>query len=148
MQKGITIGRKFPHLAARIREVTAEDDLIWVWGFAPEIYVSAERACATRFINCNYLVGLVPWVNVAPEVDTSAESLPDSWNKLKADLAATPPVIIVDASVANYQFWGKYPLSSRPALEKYVLRNYTDFGDYDRFKLYLRKDVLQSTLVK
>ena len=139
MRRGISIGKDYPQLIYKIQEVTKPDELIWIWGFAPEIYVLAKRDCATRFINCNYLVGLIPWVNVAPELDTSAESVPDSWNKLRADLAKSPPVVIVDASVAKYQFWGKYPLSSRPALNKYVQRNYTDLGVYDGFKLYLKK---------
>jgi hypothetical protein len=139
MQKGISMGDKFPRLVSKIEEISSTDDQIWVWGFAPEIYVSAKRDCANRFINCNYLVGLIPWVNVSPQIDTSSESVPNSWNLLKADLRRNPPELIIDVSVANYQFWGRYQLSTRPALDSFVKRNYSSIGLYDNFMLYKLK---------
>ena len=139
MQKGIKMGNKFPSLVDKIQENTSSDNQIWVWGFAPEIYLSSKRDCANRFINCNYLVGLIPWVNVSPETDTSSESLPNSWNLLKQDLRKNPPDLIIDVSVADYQFWGKYPLSSRPALYNYVMNNYVPLGNFNNFMLYIKK---------
>ena len=139
LQKGVRMGNKFPHLIDKIHDNSSTSDQIWVWGFAPEIYVSARRDCANRFINCNYLVGLIPWVNVSPQIDTSSESVLNSLNLLKADMQNNLPELIVDVSVADYQFWGKYPLSSRPALEYFIKSNYIAIGVYNSFMLYKKK---------
>lgn len=140
VQNDIKIGHKFTKLAKKIQEVTKPTDKIWVWGFAPEIYVDCERDCSSRFINCNYLVGLIPWVNVDPTEDTSDLTIPGSWGKLREDMTANPPIVIVDAAAANYQFWGKYPLTTRPTLKKYIDSNYRNIGSYDKFDVYLKNE--------
>ncbi len=143
-QNDINVGHKFTKLAKKIQEITKPNDKIWVWGFAPEIYLDCQRDCSSRFINCNYLVGLIPWVNVDPEVDTSDLAIPGSWQKLRDDLTSDPPVVIVDAAAANYQFWGKYPLSTRPTLKKFINGNYQNLGSFNKFHLYLRNDAITS----
>ena len=57
-------------------------------------------------------------------------------------MIANPPVAIVDAAVANYQFWGKYPMSGRPELRKFVDANYRDIGNFDGFQVYLNNEAL------
>jgi hypothetical protein len=140
VQNNIKVGHKFTKLAKKIQEVTNPKDKIWVWGFAPEIYIDSKRDCSSRFINCNYLVGLIPWVNVDPAEDTSDLAVPGSWTKLREDLTSDPPMVIVDAAAANYQFWGKYPLTTRPTLKRFIESNYRRLGEFDKFHLYLRFD--------
>ncbi|MBZ0265681.1 glycosyltransferase family 39 protein [bacterium] len=140
-QSGMKIRPPFPQLIAAVQKVTEPEEKSWVWGFAPEIYVYAERDCASRFINANYLVGLVPWVNAAPDIDTSPMIIPESWNMLMSDLQKTPPALIIDAASAGYQFWGKYPISNYRQLYRYIEKHYADAGSYDEFKIYLRRDV-------
>ncbi len=132
---------KFPDLTFKIRELTRPDEKIWVWGFAPEIYTLAHRDCSSRFINTNYLVGLVPWVNAAPNVDTTPYIIPGSWELLGLDLENIPPTMIVDAAEANYQFWGKYPMQGNKNLINFVNSRYLYLGKFDKFGLYVRNDI-------
>lgn len=134
-------GPTFPKLIREIRELALPAENIWIWGFAPEIYLWSRRDCSSRFINDNYLVGLVPWVNAAPGVDTTPWIIPGSWPLLQKDLTSNPPALIVDAAAAGYQFWGKYPLRGQRQLEAFIRRAYLDAGSYDGFRLYLRRDL-------
>jgi len=146
--KKVESKERLSEISSKLQEVTQPDQTIWVWGFAPEIYLASKRDPSSRFINCNYLVGLIPWVNTAPNLDTSPSSVPGSWDLLKMDLTQNPPATIVDVSVTDYQFWGKYPLSSRPALYSFVQQNYISIGTFDDFCLYLRRDLAEKRGIK
>ncbi len=138
---GGIIAQPFPHLVQAVQQTVQPNEKIWVWGFAPELYVHTQRDCASRFINCNYLVGLVPWVNAAPDIDTTPLIVPGSWEALREDLMREPPSAIIDASASNYQFWGKYPLNGHEALRNFVQQGYVDVGMFDGFRLHLRNDI-------
>lgn len=139
LQRDIKPGNKFVKLTRQVQSLTGEDDMIWVWGFAPEVYIGCRRDCANRFINCHYLVGLIPWENIDPEKDTSAQIFPGSWELLKLDLNNQPPQVIIDCSTSNYQFFGKYPPRKFPGLHKYITENYLDTGVYDGFRVYQKR---------
>ncbi|MDP8207278.1 MAG: hypothetical protein P9L92_11485 [Candidatus Electryonea clarkiae] len=141
--QGGHLRQRFSDLTSKIREVTRTDEKIWVWGFAPEIYMLARRDCSSRFINANYLVGLIPWINAAPHIDTTPFIIDGSWQLLAEDLKNNPPAAIVDAAVANYQFWGKYQMHGNKDLDNFVQSKYQNLGTFNKFRLYLRRDIAE-----
>ena len=69
--------------AARyVREHSASEDRVFVWGMRPHVLVYADRILATRFTTSTFLTGLVPWERVAPFEDTSRWIVPGAWDRL------------------------------------------------------------------
>lgn len=109
--------------ATYIKERTQPEDYLFVWGFATEFYVYAQRRPATRFVYCNMLTGLIPWENyTAPSTDYAI--IPGSWDQCMADLAQHPPVYVLDTSPADHHLYGKYPIDQYPRLATWLHQHY------------------------
>ena len=127
---GLTLWTERPAPPARarlleaIRERTAAEDSIFVWGYFPELYVLAPRRPASRYSNTNYLTGMLSWENHLPGVDTSAHVVPGAWDVLMAELDASRPPLIVDTAVGDHCFYAKYPIASFPRLQEFLDRHY------------------------
>ncbi|MEM7367521.1 MAG: glycosyltransferase family 39 protein [Bacteroidota bacterium] len=104
---------EFEAIVEEIRSTTTEADQIFVWGFAPEIYVLSGRSPASRFSFCNVLTGHIPAGNESKE-DTRYAIVPGSWDILMQELAHHPPTYIIDTQVADYRAYGKYPIGQYP----------------------------------
>lgn len=111
-------------VARFIAERTAPDERIFVWGYHPDIHLFANRAPASRFVYASFQTGLLPWTNVAPEIDTSDSAVPGAMETLLRDLQTTRPTFIVDCSAGPNRHWQKYPLTRFPTLAAFVDRNY------------------------
>lgn len=120
--------RLFPHddsgqadLRQVVQRYTAPTDPIFVWGYFPEGYAATRRLPATRFIYTNFLTGLIPWTNLAPEIDTRYAIVPGGWDAFWHDYAARPPQLILASSGRGYV---KYPLLSQPRLRDEVIDHF------------------------
>ncbi|HRJ46242.1 MAG TPA: glycosyltransferase family 39 protein [Opitutaceae bacterium] len=107
-----------------IRENSAADDRIFVWGYHPDIYLLSERRPASRFLYASFLTGLVPWTNGAADIDTSYAIVPGAMETLLHDLQRSQPRFIVDCSPGPNRFWQKYPLEKFPALHAFIRTHY------------------------
>lgn len=117
--------RLYPHddyshggLRRLVQRYTESEDSIFVWGYFPEGYAATRRLPSTRFIYTNYLTGLIPWTNLAPEIDTRYAIVPGSWSAFWRDYATRPPALILAAPGRGYV---KYPLLSQPRLRDEVI---------------------------
>ena len=116
---------RYQEVAARIAELTASDERVFVWGNSPQLYVLARRPMGTRFSFCNYLTGESPGTPTETgERNADANQLPAAWQMLFADLEQRRPALFVDAAAAGWDGYGKYPLARYPRLRAYVDRNY------------------------
>ena len=136
--------KPFDELAAYIRDKSDEKEKIFVWGAYPEIYEEAGRRPASRHLSCIFLTGLIPWANVAPDIDTSESIIPGSWKTLIEDLKKNKPLYIIDTSPGGYRAFGKYPIVKFKDLfdfmnERYVLDKefYNEYGNLS-FKVFKR----------
>ena len=86
-------------VADRVRALTAPSDRIFVWGEYPEIYWAADREPATRFIHTGFLTGNSGGRDAG--LVQPSDGVPGAWQFLAADIAATPPDLIVDTSAAS-----------------------------------------------
>lgn len=130
--------------ARAVRQLTAPEERIFVWGFHPDIHVLSDRRAATRFVYSSFVTGLVPWTNTAPERDTSYAIVPGALETLLRELETRRPAMIVDCSMGPNRSWQKYPLGRFPALRAFVDRHYVRV-DPDQFSgqgygLYLIRD--------
>lgn len=114
-------------VAAFIRERTAPDDTIFIWGFEPLIYCYADRRPASRFI---YTVPLV-----------TAWSPPEWRRELMRDLERNRPrAIIVTHRDPLPWMTGRYDdsaaqLAGFPALEQLLATDYQEVGRIEDFAI-------------
>ncbi len=122
-------------VADRVRELTTPADLIFVWGEYPEIYWAANREPATRFIHTGFITGNSGGRDA--EAVEESDGLPGAWAFLAADIAATPPDLIVDTGPASIRKSDRHPLE-KTFLWDEVVRHYTLVDVVDGVRLYLR----------
>lgn len=101
---------------------------IFVWGFYPEMYVLLNQMPASRYTYCNFLTGLLPWVNIDDKVDTSSTIVPGSWDIFMSEIKKNKPAYIIDTSLGNYKYYGKYPLYKFGRFFNFISDNYTVDG--------------------
>jgi hypothetical protein len=123
-------------LAVKVQQRSADGDPIFVWGRMPELYYFSRRLPASRFITCNFLVGMTTYdyyeKNAKPD---SAFSSP-IWDSLFSDLARNRPKLIIDTSPRNFRQYGKYPISEFPRLHDYLSRHYHLVETIDQLSIY------------
>lgn len=116
--------RRRQALLAAIRQQTAAEASIFVWGYYPELYVLAPRRPASRYSNTNYLTGMLPWENHQRGVDTSAHIVDGAWDILIRELAASRPALVVDTAVGDHRYYAKYPIEDFPPLQQFLDEGY------------------------
>lgn len=116
-----------------VRARSEPNDRVFVWGYHPDFYLYADRAPASRFIYCSFLTGLVPWLNTAPDQDTSYAIVPGTMETLLQELDHSRPAFVVDTSLAPYRGFAKYPLEKFPRLDAFIAANYLEV-DAEKFR--------------
>lgn len=109
-----------------IRQQSSPADRLFVWGFNPDIYYYSQRLPATRFLYCTFQTGLIPWSNIADDVDTAYAIVPGSMDQLLADLVKTSPRFIIDSSPGVHRHFDKYPISKFPRLHDWIAAHYVE----------------------
>jgi hypothetical protein len=115
-------------VARQIRAASTPLDAMFVWGIRPHFYAYSERLPATRFVNCMFLTGLVPWERSAPEDDTTPNIVPGAWDRLMEDLEREPPLFILDASDDRLFGHGVYAPERFPRLRDFLATGYREVG--------------------
>ncbi len=95
-----------------LREHSAPNDRIFVWGQAAKIYLDARRRPASRYVEAAPLTGHV-YGGVLHGVDTRQWIVPGAWEKLEQDFARHPPAYIVDVQTDVRQ---PHPVQDFPIL--------------------------------
>lgn len=116
---------RYDEVAARIADLVAPDERIFVWGNSPQLYVLARRPMGSRFSSCNFVTGESPGTPTETgQWDADANQNPATWEMLFADLERRRPALFVDAAAAGWDGYDKYPLARYPRLRAYVDRRY------------------------
>ena len=109
-----------------IRQQSSPDDRIFVWGFNPDIYYYTQRLPASRFLYCTFQTGLIPWTNIADDIDTTYAIVPGSMATLIADLEKSRPRFIIDSSAGVHRHFDKYSLDKFPVLRDWIESRYVE----------------------
>lgn len=133
------IGRE---LTARAARSGLEECSIFVWGYAPMIYVYADAEPASRFVVpldsvSGYLAGNDAVIE--GRVDTSDRIRPEHWEALEADLRAHRPCFIVDTAPANLNGWGSFPIERFPRLRTVIEHGYVADEPIEGVAVYVRR---------
>jgi hypothetical protein len=114
-------------LAAYVREHTAPDARIVVWGYGSAIYYLAQRRPATRFPYVTYQVGAVEgtpaWWN--PFRPSRPLEIPRAWDLFFEDFDRHPPELFIDTARPGYFAFSKFPPAKYPRLMERLDRDYT-----------------------
>lgn len=112
----------FERLGARVAMLTTRDERIFVWGWAPEIYVFSGRLPAARFVFTDVLSGRIPGSAKEEAITQSYQERlsPAAWEMLWQDFEKLPPRLIVDSAAADIHEYAPYPLKN------YALQDFID----------------------
>jgi 4-amino-4-deoxy-L-arabinose transferase-like glycosyltransferase len=117
-------------LATYVKDTTRAGDAVYVWGFAPSVYLLADRRCPTRFIYNTF---------------QRATFAPARWQaELLEDLRSHPPTLVVIARGDVMPHMTGDSLDSTAALQRFgeltswLRRNYRPATDVGRFKVLRR----------
>ncbi|WP_425828411.1 ArnT family glycosyltransferase [Streptomyces fractus] len=83
-------------VAATLRERTAPDDRILIWGMHPETYWLSNRPPASRFLTAGLLTNFSGGRDGGRVGERFA--VPGSWSTFRAEIRGRPPTVIVDDS--------------------------------------------------
>jgi hypothetical protein len=115
---------------------------LFVWGFAPEIYVEAGLRPASRYVMPQApLTGYVPGNRALRNGEVSAPSLVHSEHRerLLSDLRRHRPDFVVDTAPSGLHGWDRYPLAGFPELEAFVHEGYAPAAVLDGVWVWRRK---------
>ncbi len=115
-------------------------DALCIWGNTPVLYFEAARPLGCRFVFANYITGLSPATpsQYDPTVDASKNAVPAATGMMIDDLAQRKPTFLIDTSVGNVGFYGKWPPSHFPWLAKIFACQYTPQADVAGMRIYRR----------
>ena len=123
---------RYDHIASAVDDATQPGDRIFVWGQFPQVYWAADRRPATRFLTAGFLTGFGGGRS-AQHVGRQY-AVEGAWDDFKADLAAHPPAVIVDASAGT-----PFSLDRFPEFAAYVNAGYSRVEQVDGAVLYVHR---------
>jgi hypothetical protein len=127
-------GQTIPALARYVEVHTRPDDLVTVWGSAPDLYWDAGRSPGGAFVTTDFLVG-----KTAFRPDGKArlrDATPGARSTFLRSLRAHPPRIFLDTSTARIRGYQNYPLSVVPSVERFVHDRYRRVGKLRGVTIY------------
>jgi hypothetical protein len=120
--------RRVVELSRFLRDNTAPNERLFIWGHFTPIYALAHRLPGTRYPNTSPMMG-----NFDPEQLPNGFRASDwrSERDVRAaleDLRGKKPAIVVDTATADIHRWSKVPLSDFPDLAGYIHDCYRAIG--------------------
>ena len=115
---------------------------LFVWGFAPQIYVEAGLRPASRYVMPQAPVtGYVPGnrASLQGEIETGSLVLSEHRDLLIGDLLRRQPTFVVDTAPSGLHGWGLHPLSEFPRLEAFVRNGYDAVAIVDGVWIWRRR---------
>ena len=130
----------YASVAAWLDAHGAASDGLCVWGNSPVLYFEAARPLGCRFVFSNYITGASPATpsQKDPTVDSSNNAVPVATDMMIRDLAERRPRFIVDGSVGNISFYGKYPPAKFPWFARILSCDYEPAADVAGMRIYQR----------
>src|SRR5262249_46292684 len=113
---------RYLEVARYVRETTATDDRIFVWGAYTPIYVMSDRIPASRFVAFERGCGR----GAHSPLGDCWDSGPEMWPLLTEDLRANPPALIVDTAPSHLGDFETYPIESFPLLRELLATQYSN----------------------
>lgn len=122
---------------------STRDRGLFVWGYAPMIYVFADARPASRFVvPIDTLSGYLAGNDAVLEgrLDTASRINDAHRRALLEDLTTSRPRHIVDTAPGDLNHWGRFDLAHFPGLQALIQRDYMVESVVDGAVIYVRRD--------
>lgn len=119
-----------------VRQHTAPDERIFVWGNIPPLYVLSERQPGTRYVTTAVHVGDVDPFLVPTQYQPSLHLSDRDIELTLADLSRNRPTLVIDTASGNLFNWSAFPLEVAPRVHQYVLEHYEPVGTPGGVRIY------------
>ena len=128
-------------VAAWLAQNTGPEERLFIWGHYSPIYYLADRLPGTRYVTTSVHVGNFDPGYLRDGVDLAPFRSDRDVAFTLHDLEANRVPIIVDTSPAGIHHWDRVPLSTVPALQRYVRERYALVAEVDGARVYRRLPV-------
>ena len=134
----------YANIGSSVRAHSSERDRgLFVWGYAPMIYVFADARPASRFVvPIDTLSGYLAGNDAVLEgrLDTASRINAEHRRALLDDLTTSRPRHIVDTAPGDLNHWGRFDLAHFPGLQALIERDYVQESVVDGAVIYVRRD--------
>lgn len=128
-------------LASWLRENTASQDTLFVWGDYAPVYWLANRSPGTRYIMTAVQAGNFDPGQLPPGFDVRPYREVEHVKRTLVDLETRRPAWVVDTAPADIHHWSAVPLSAFPELDSYVQSHYTQVANPAGAAVYRRRQM-------
>ncbi len=126
-------------LSSWLREHTAPDDRVFVWGHFTPIYYSSDRLPGTRYIMTSVHMGNFDPGELPDGFDPALHASARDVRATLDDLESNRPAFVVDTAPADIHHWSRIPLEAFPELRDYVASRYAPVGESGGARIYRRR---------
>ncbi len=122
-----------------LRNHSAPEERLFVWGHYTPIYTLADRLPGTRYVNTSVHMGNYDPTNLPADFDAHRFRSDSDVASTLRDLEARRPALFVDTAPADIHGWAKVPLSAFPQLQSYVDLHYVEIARPGGAVVYRRR---------
>ncbi|HUJ26576.1 MAG TPA: hypothetical protein VLW85_11195 [Myxococcales bacterium] len=115
---------KIREVSGWLREHTAPDASVFVWGHAPQLYFLSQRRPASRYLTAATQIGGFDPGMLPTGFDVGPYRSVRDIRLLVEDLEAARARYVVDTAPADIHHWRQMPLAKFPELEQYLREHY------------------------
>jgi hypothetical protein len=113
-------------LARYVVRHTRPGELVGVWGSASDLYWRSGRGPGGALVSTDFVVGRTAGRRDGPA--RLADATPGALTTYLSSLRAHPPVLFLDTSTSGLRGYRNYPLSTVPAVDRFVRSHYEAVG--------------------
>jgi len=126
-------------LAGWLARNTAPEERVFIWGHYSPIYYLAGRLPGTRYLTTSVHVGNFDPGHLRDGVDLTPFRSDQDVALTLRDLETNTVPVFVDTSPAGIHRWDRVPLSTVPALERYLREHYALVAEIEGSRVYRRR---------
>ena len=121
-----------------LQSVSQEDDHLFVWGFATNIYFHSKMRPSSRFLWTDWQTGRVPGSKGDESDKKNDYKFDRAWDELWQDFQDKPPKFFVDASGLGSKYQD-HPISRYPDLNQYLVDHFNKLSELEGVVVYQRR---------
>jgi hypothetical protein len=130
---------KLREVARFLRERTAPDEELFVWGHSSPLYYLSDRRPGTRYFHCSVHVGNLDPGHLPQGFDARKHVSQPDVDATLHDLEQNRVAIFADLAPAAIHHWEKLPLAAVVPLDAYLHDHYDLIGEPAGARVYRRR---------
>ncbi len=127
-------------IAAWLERNTGPQERLFIWGHYSPIYLLSHRLPGTRYLTTSVHVGNFDPAHLPSGFDVSPYRSDMDVAQTLADLERNRVPVVVDTAGSGLHHWDRFPLSTVPALARYIEVHYRAVAEIAGARIYRRAD--------